>query len=89
MTRIRVILPDGSDQAVPYYVLEHLIRKNLIVAFEREDGMVLIHKGPIRKRGNGASYQGAMRRISDSVEKKRKTDYADLSIFTKHPGACE
>jgi len=47
---MNVILANGLEEVVPTYVLDDLIRKNKIVAFQRSDGWAVIGLDPIRRR---------------------------------------
>ena len=73
MVRIKVRLVNGSEQFLPYYVLDHFIKKKGITAFERSDGWVEIGTDPVRKQAD-PHYDGNRRRFSDFLIKKRVTD---------------
>ncbi|HJV67053.1 MAG TPA: hypothetical protein VJ550_15075 [Geomonas sp.] len=75
MKRIKVILLDGREGFFPYYVLDHLIRKKGIVAFQRSEGWVRIGLDPIRKAPASHAFHGEKKRLTDHLVKKRATDW--------------
>lgn len=75
MKRIKVRLMNGQEELLPYYVLDHFIRKKGISAFERSDGWVDIDRDPIRRGGSSTPFSGDKKRLTDHLVKKRVTDH--------------
>jgi hypothetical protein len=65
VTRIRTRLKNGTEQTFPDYVLDHVIKKKQISAFERSDGWVEIGRDPVRREPSSRQYQGARKRRTD------------------------
>jgi hypothetical protein len=74
MKQIKVRMPDGSERFFPYYVLDHLIKKKGIAAFERGDGWAFIGRDPVRKVGRPQNFAGRKKRFTDHLVKRRSTD---------------
>ncbi|WP_349256701.1 GSU3473 family protein [Geomonas sp.] len=70
-----MILLDGREGRFPHYVLDHLIRKKGIIAFQRSDGWVRIGVDPIRKAPTSCNFSGEKKRFTDFLVKKRTTDW--------------
>jgi hypothetical protein len=75
LKRIKVILLDGREGLFPHYVLDHLIRKKGILAFERSDGWVRLGVDPIRQAPASRDFSGEKKRSTDFLVKKRTTDW--------------
>jgi hypothetical protein len=74
MKQIKVRMSGGDERLFPYYVLDHLVKKRAITAFERSDGWVYIDRDPVRKGSSSESFTGTGRRFTDHPLKRRVTD---------------
>jgi hypothetical protein len=74
MKQIKVRMLDGRERLFPYYVLDHLIKKKGITAFQRGDGWAWIGRDPVRKAGRAQNFSGRKKRFTDHLVKRRSTD---------------
>jgi hypothetical protein len=74
MKQIRVRMLDGRERLFPYYVLDHLIRKRSIAAFERSDGWALLGRDRVRQNSAAQGFPGIKKRFTDHLVRRRSTD---------------